>query len=198
MDVKEREKQAARIERLLQEVAAFPDPQMRAKTEELLRELLEVYGAALTRVLEMTALAEVAGQRLVETLARDELVGALLLLHGLYPVDLETRIRQVVGRMRAYGTPIEFVQLKDGIAYLRLTEGCHTCSSLPGAFKQALEAAISSAIPDLDEVRIEDAPALRRPGIPVKFVPPRKRKGYAPLENSRENGEEHARARLCN
>ena len=177
MDERERQSQAAQIGQLLQEVAAFPDPQQRAKTEDLLRNLLDLYGTGLARLLEITAQANVSGLQLIETFAQDELVGSLLLLHGLHPVELETRLLQAVGGVRASvqkrGGTIEFERMEDGVAYLRVTGVGHGCAS--AALTQLIEEAMYSAAPDLEDVRLQEVAAPK----PVKFMPTRRRKDDA-------------------
>lgn len=174
MDERERQSQVERIGQLLQEVTAFPDPQQRAKTEDLLRNLLDLYGTGLARLLEITAQADVSGLKLIEAFAQDELVGALLLLHGLHPVELETRIQQAVGGVRASvekrGGTIEFERLEGGVAYLRVTGVGHGCAS--AALTQLIEEAVYSRAPDLEDVRLQEVAAPR----PVKFMPTRRRK----------------------
>lgn len=186
MDVRERQSQAARIEQLIQELAAFPDPQMHAKTEELLYALLDMYGEGLAHILEMTAQAETAGQTLIETFARDELVGSLLLLHGLHPVELETRIHLALDKihssMQARGVSVKLTCIEKGVASLWLTGNCHGCSSSVSALKQTIEAAIYSAAPDLDGIRFEEDAASQRKAIPVKFVPPRRAQQEKPVD----------------
>src|SRR2546429_466079 len=49
-EVQEHHRQAARIETLVQEVAAFPDPRARATAEELVQALLTMYGEGLARL----------------------------------------------------------------------------------------------------------------------------------------------------
>lgn len=197
MDVREHQSHAAQIEALIQEVDAFPDPHVRAKTEELLSALLDMYGEGLARILEMTAQAGASGQALIETFARDELVGSLLLLHGLHPIDLETRIRQALDSMRssvqARGGALELVRLEGGVAFLRLTGSSHSCSSSVSALKQMVEEAVYNAAPDLDELQIEGDAVPQRAGIPVKFVPRRRKEqvsanGPANVQADQEHG----------
>lgn len=181
MDTGQHQSQAAQIEALIQEVAAFPEPQMRMKVEKLLHALLDMYGEGIERIFEMMARAETTGQALIEMMASDELVGALLLLHGLHPLSLETRLHQALediqSTVQSHGGTLEFIQLKDGIATLRLTEtGCHGCQSSQAMLRQMVEEAVYNAAPDLDEVQIEEDVASRQVGIPVKFISPRKRK----------------------
>ena len=180
-EAQEHYRQAARIETLVQEVAAFPDPHARATAQELVQVLLDMYGEGLARLLELTAEREISGLALIDTFAEDELLSALFLLHGLHPLDIETRIMQALDEVRPYlqshGGNVEFVKVEDGIAHLRLQGSCHGCSSSTMTLKLAIEEAINKTAPDLNGLQVEgvtEPPA--RPGMPVKFVPPRRRK----------------------
>ena len=89
-----------RVEALIHEVERFPDAEVRARTQELLRTVIELHGAALERILEKLAEAGGTGLALIDALADDDLVGSILLLHGLHPLDLETRVRQALDKVR--------------------------------------------------------------------------------------------------
>ena len=91
-EVQEHHRQAARIETLVQDVAEFSDPHARATAEELVQALLDMYGEGLARLLEITAETEASGLALIDTFASDELLSSLFLLHGLHPLDIETRV----------------------------------------------------------------------------------------------------------
>ena len=177
-EVQEHNHPAARIETLIQEIAAFPDPHARATAEELVKALLDMYGEGLNRLLEITAASEVSGIALIDTFAEDELLSSLFTLHGLHPVDIETRIMQAVAsfhHLQATAGLVEFVRVEDGIAYLRLQGSFHGCSS--STLELAIEEAIYKAAPDLDGLQVEGVPDPQpRPGIPVIFVPPRRHK----------------------
>src|SRR5947209_19739146 len=101
-EVQEHHRQAARLETLIQEIAAFPDPQARATAEELVQALLGMYGEGLARLLEITAETEASGLALIDTFASDDLLSSLFLLHGLHPLDIETRIMQALYEVRPY------------------------------------------------------------------------------------------------
>ncbi len=180
-EVQEHNQRAARIETLVQEVAAFPDPRARATAEELVQALLEMYGEGLARLLEITAETEASGLALIDTFASDELLSSLFLLHGLHPLDIETRIMQALDEVRPYlkshGGNVELVRVEEGVAHLRLQGSCHGCPSSTITLKSAIEEAIYKAAPDLDDLQVEGVtqpPA--RPGIPMTFVPPRRHK----------------------
>lgn len=180
-EVQEHNHLAARIDTLVQEVAAFPDPQARATAEELVQALLDMYGEGLARLLELTAQTEASGLALIDIFAGDDLLSSLFMLHGLHPLDIETRVMQALDEVRPYlkshGGNVEFVKVEDGIAHLRLEGSCHGCPGSTITLKLAIEEAIYKAAPDLDGLQVEgvtDPPP--RPGIPVTFVPMRRHK----------------------
>ena len=191
-DLQEHQRRAARIETLIQEVAAFPDPQARATTEELIQALLDLYGEGLARMLELIVQAEASGYALIEALASDDLLSSLFLLHGLHPIDIETRIVRALDEVRPYlkshGGNVEFIKVEDGIAYLRLEGSCHGCPSSTITLKLAIEEAINKVAPDLDGLKVEGVvEPPQRSGMPVTFVPPRRRKESS-LSTERDNG----------
>ncbi len=183
-EVQKHDRRAARIETLIQEVATFPDSHARATTEELVQALLDMYGEGLARLLERIADSEASGVALIETFADDDLLGSLLLLHGLHPIDIETRVMQALDTVRPYlkshGGNVEFISIEDGVARLRLEGSCHGCPSSTLTLKQTIEEAIYKAAPDLDRLEVEGVSDLpRQPariGTPVTFVPPRRQK----------------------
>ncbi len=187
---REHHRQAARIEALVEEVAAFPDPQARATAQELVQALLDMYGEGLARLLEITARSQASGLALIDTFASDDLLGPLFMLHGLHPVDIEARVMQALDEVRPYlkshGGNVEFVKVEDGIAHLRLQGSCHGCPGSTITLKLAIEEAIFKAAPDLDGLQVEgvtDPPP--RQGLPVTFVPPKRNK-----DNSRPTGKD--------
>ena len=73
-----------RIEALVREFGAQHDPAIREKAEELVRLLMELYGAGLNRMLEIVdASDKVETDALFERFASDTLISNLLVLHGL-------------------------------------------------------------------------------------------------------------------
>ena len=101
-ELQDRQRRAERIEILIQEVAEFPDSRARATTDELVQALLDMYGEGLARILELTAQSETSGHALIETFTKDDLLSSLFLLHGLHPVDVETRIARALVEVRPY------------------------------------------------------------------------------------------------
>lgn len=186
-EVQEHHRQEARIETLVQEVAEFSDPHARATAEELVQALLNMYGEGLARLLELTADTEASGLALIDTFASDELLSSLFLLHGLHPIDIETRVLEALDGVRPYlkshGGNVELVKVEAGIAHLRLEGSCHGCPSSTMTLKLAIEEAIYKAAPDLDGLQVEgvtEPPA--RPGTPITFVPRKHKDSTRPTQ----------------
>jgi Fe-S cluster biogenesis protein NfuA len=184
-ETQEQQRRAARIETLIQQIAALPDQRARFAAEGLVQELLGMYGEGLARLLELTMQSETAGLALIETFARDDLLSSLLLLHGLHPLTIEARIEQALERLRpglrSHGSDVELLRVDNSVAYLRLRGSCHSCSSSVLTLKRMIEDAIYEAVPDLDDLRIEDGSgAMSRVAIPVTFVPLKRHKQTRP------------------
>jgi Fe-S cluster biogenesis protein NfuA len=152
----------ARVEALIHEVERFPDAEVRARTQELLRTVIELHGAALERILETVADSGVRSIALIDSLVDDDLVGSVLLLHGLHPLDLETRVRQALDKvrplLRSHGGNVELLGLAGGVARLRMLGSCDGCPSSAMTLKQAIEAAIYEKAPDVTGIEL-DQPA---------------------------------------
>ena len=69
----------ARIEELLGQIRAAGDPGTAEVAEEVVRLVVELYGAGLERAVEL------AGPEALERFVGDELVASLLVLHDLHP-----------------------------------------------------------------------------------------------------------------
>jgi Fe-S cluster biogenesis protein NfuA/nitrite reductase/ring-hydroxylating ferredoxin subunit len=162
MDDAQARERVARIETLLEDVERLGDPAARETAMELVETLLDVYGEGLARVV-----AHVDGDgELARALTADELVSHLLLLHGLHPVALETRVRGALAEVRPYleshGGDVQLVGVEDGVVRLRLEGSCSGCPSSTMTLKLAIEDAIHKAAPDVERIDadgVDDEPA---------------------------------------
>jgi Fe-S cluster biogenesis protein NfuA/nitrite reductase/ring-hydroxylating ferredoxin subunit len=152
------QERVARIERLLEEIESLKDPDARSKAAEVVQVLLELYGEGLSRMMEVVARGE-DSQRTFEAFAEDELVSHLLLLHGLHPLDVETRVVQALEEVRPYlqshGGNVELLGVEGGVARLRLQGSCDGCPSSSMTLKLAIEEAVQKAAPDLEGIEAE-------------------------------------------
>ncbi len=151
-----------RIETLISTIEATAPPPIRASASELVQALLELHGAGIERMLDLTWEAGEAGPALInDVLARDELVGSLLLLHGLHPLDLETRVVHALDKVRPYlgshGGDVELLGVDDGVVRLRLQGSCDGCPSSQMTLKYAIEDGIYAAAPDVTSIEVEGA-----------------------------------------
>jgi Fe-S cluster biogenesis protein NfuA len=121
--------------------------------EELAGALLELYGEGLERI--MAALDDETRARL----AQDGVVASMLLMHGLYPVDLETRVREALDSVRPYieshGGAVELVGIDDGVARIRLEGHCRGCSASASTLELGIRQALEHHAPDLEDLEVE-------------------------------------------
>ena len=156
----------ARIGELVDRTSQIADPAARETAVDLLQAVMALHAGALGRILEIVAAS--AGPAVIEALAADELLSSVLVLHGLHPDDMETRLRRALDRLRRYfdvrGGEISLVSLEEGRVHLRVH------SARPGAgaaARQVIEDTIYEAAPDLDSLVIEGLEERRESG----FVP---------------------------
>jgi Fe-S cluster biogenesis protein NfuA/nitrite reductase/ring-hydroxylating ferredoxin subunit len=152
------QERVARVETLLGEIEALEDPKARSKAAEMVRVLLELYGEGLARMMETVAEGE-ERERTFEAFARDELVSHLLLLHGLHPLDVESRVVRALEEVRPYlqshGGNVELLGVEGGVARLRMQGSCDGCPSSAMTLKLAIEEAVQKAAPDLEGIEAE-------------------------------------------
>lgn len=145
-----------RVESLLEAVEAIPDPNARGTALETVQAVVELYGAALERVVEASS---AAGGAMVSALVDDELLSHLLIVHDLHPEDVDTRVGRALEEVRPYlrshGGNVDLLRIADGVAYLRLQGSCSGCPSSATTLKLAVEEAIMKAAPELERIEAE-------------------------------------------
>ncbi len=153
------EQSVRRIEELITALDALSDPAAREPARALLEEVLDLHGLALARMGATIAAAD-GGVALLERLAADEPVRAVLLLHGLHPEPVETRIAKAIDALRpqfaARGLGIKLIQSSASLARVRVRWISQTPSPDTADISRAeVEAAIFEAAPDLETLEIE-------------------------------------------
>ena len=148
-----------RIGGLVQEIEQIADPAVRAATKGLVQSLMDLHGAALEKALDIVAEAGEPGMGIIDRLGHDALVSSVLILYGLHPEDLETRVLKAIDRvrpqLRKQGCEIEMLDVSDGVIRLRVETGSHTCGSTAKTVQASLEGAVYDAAPDLISLVIE-------------------------------------------
>ncbi len=158
-ETKELQQRIQRIGGLVQEIESISDPSVRASTKELVQLLMEFHGAGLDRALEITAKTGDTGLHIIEQLGRDPLVSSLLILYGLHPDDIQTRVTravvQVQPKVQRSGGEVILLGIEDGVVRLRLEVTGHACASTGATLKSTVEEAIYEAAPDIASLIVE-------------------------------------------
>jgi Fe-S cluster biogenesis protein NfuA len=131
--------------------------------------MTEVYGEALARVLDRVS----ADDRLLEALVTEELLGHLMVLHGIHPEPAERRIVRALEELRPMllsgGTDAQFEALEGRTARILLTGDGGGCGGGCGSgepVEDSVREAVLAVAPDVEEV------VLVRPKTgPAAFVP---------------------------
>ncbi|MEW2438479.1 hypothetical protein AB0952_30745 [Streptomyces caniferus] len=154
-----------RVEEVLDRLARR-DREASTDAEELVRVLMDFYGAGLARIMHLVGSSTDAdGPR--AALLRDELVTSLLVLHDLHPEDTAARIGRALDSVRRQH-PAEVAEFDADSGALRLRAGdaggCG-CPSTNQQAQQAVEAAVSCFAPDVTSVQWEAAGAQAEPAL---------------------------------
>jgi Fe-S cluster biogenesis protein NfuA/nitrite reductase/ring-hydroxylating ferredoxin subunit len=164
-----------RVEELVERLDAIDDLAARETAERLLGAMMELYGEGLERILRALDGGGPAAAGVREAVVGDGVVASLLLIHGLYPIDLETRVRgaldEVRPYMRSHGGDVELVSLGDGVVRLRLEGSCDGCPSSAQTLELAIRRALEEAAPDLEGIEVEGLLAGRA-GAPATVSRP--------------------------
>jgi hypothetical protein len=136
---------AAQVDRLLAQLRS--DPRAAAVADELVRCLVQLYGAGLRRIVA------IVGPERGPELCADPLVESLLLVHDLHPVDAGTRIRRALEHARPRIGAVEVLGIDEaGIVRLRASADGPGCRS---SARQAIETIVRQAAPDTAGVEME-------------------------------------------
>ena len=148
-----------RIGDLVQQIEEIADPATRATAKGLIQSLMDLHGAAIERTMEIVAEAGDPGVALIDQLGRDPMVSSLLVLYGLHPEDLDSRVQKAIEKvkpqLRKQGAEVEILELHEGVVRLRVQTGEHTCGSTAKTVRTTLEGAIYDAAPDLHLLTLE-------------------------------------------
>ncbi len=178
---KEVESQIASIDRIVRSFEGASDPVLRANAKELVEALMALHGACLERMLEVVGKTGQAGKSIIETFGGDDVVKSVLLLYGLHPVDLQTRVLDALEKTRPYlrknGGNVTFVGIDDaGVVTLRMEGKSDGCGSSAASLKQSVEQAIHDAAPDITGIVMEG------------YVEPTATAGFVPLASLAASG----------
>ncbi|WP_328784317.1 hypothetical protein OHT68_40730 [Streptomyces canus] len=152
------EQTGRRVEEVLDRLAESGETAASAAAEELVRSLMDFYGAGLARILHLLSGAPgEAAARLLD----DDLVASLLVLHDLHPEDRDTRIARALDGVREHTLEVVGFDDESGTLTLRAREadGCGCGSGAGEGARKAAEAALACFAPEVRAVDVQTAPA---------------------------------------
>ncbi len=167
------QRRLGRIDELIAALENAPDPKVREQTRELIQTLLDLHAAALEGILGAVHDTGQEGAALIDELGRDQLVSGVLLLHGLHPLDLATRVRNaletVSPRLGLHGGSVELVSVsEDGAVRLKLEGNCNGCPSSRITLHSTIEEELYTAAPDITSLEVEGATDPNAPANPAR------------------------------
>jgi Fe-S cluster biogenesis protein NfuA len=158
---KDLHKRMQRIGEIVEQLEATADPNARAMAKELLESLMALHGAALEKILKITHEAGETGELLIRKFGGDQLVSSLLLLYGLHPCDMRTRVTAALEKSRglldSHSAKAELVSIsEDGAVTLRFHLKPGGCGSTAATVKSTLESAVQDAAPDAASILVQE------------------------------------------
>lgn len=159
---------------LLEAVEHHPDEEFRERVMELVQAVIALHHTAFHRIVDILS-ARDDGEQLIAEITADEHVQAVLMVQGLMPADLETRVLEALDQARdeleKHGADAELVSLENGVARLRLVGGPASANVSTATLKAIIEHALFAAAPDLVRVGYEDTVAAPTPQRLVQITP---------------------------
>lgn len=146
---------------------------IRERAEQLVNEIVELYGAGLDRI--MALVGDPAGPDIVDRLAADDLVASLLLIHGLHPHEVERRISDALDGVRPYlgshGGDVHLLEVAGDTVRLQFAGSCSSCPSSAATLELTIQDAVRAAAPEISSIEVVPAePESTAPVIPAESL----------------------------
>jgi Fe-S cluster biogenesis protein NfuA len=164
-----------RIEQLIGALAAG-GPVARERAEELVRTVVDLYGAGIERLLTIVDAGGALTESTVDALAGDELVAGLLVVHGLHPYGVVERVERALRSVRPYlqshGGDVELLGVDEqAVVSLRLLGHCDGCAGSAATLQSAVEDAIEAAAPEVLRIDVAEPTAPAHPAPTAALIP---------------------------
>jgi Fe-S cluster biogenesis protein NfuA/nitrite reductase/ring-hydroxylating ferredoxin subunit len=144
----------------------------RERAEQLVREVVELYGAGLARI--VATIGDQADPSMLDRLAADDLVASLLLVHGLHPHDVHRRVSDALDQVRPYlgshGGDVHLLDIVDDTVQLQFAGSCKSCPSSAVTLELAVEDAIRAAAPEISSIELVTPAAEPTTVIPAESL----------------------------
>ena len=147
---------------LVGELDQMPGNGSKVAARELVQLLMQVHEAGLERMMELVsesgAETGAPGKAMIHAFGHDPIVRNLLLLYGLHPDDLQTRVLMALdglkGRLRKLDAEVELISIRDGAVQLRLHTSGHACGSTIKDLRAMVQGGVYDLAPDLTSLTI--------------------------------------------
>jgi hypothetical protein len=151
-----------RLGALVGELDQMPGGSSKVAARELVQLLMEVHGTGLERILELVKEsgreAGAAGETIIHRFGADPIARNLLLLYGLHPDNLETRVIKAIdaikGRLRKLDCEVNLISMQDGDVQVRLHLSGHAHGSTRKDLRSIVEGGLYDLAPDLTSLTI--------------------------------------------
>jgi hypothetical protein len=160
--------ESAEIEHLLSEIQSLVTEPAWQRIERAIGRIVRLYGAGLAHALDH---ARRAGVEPVfdDLLAADDLLGSLLVLHGLHPLSLEERVRRALNVVRTElgiaEAELELVAIDGVRVELRAASALGGGAMASRVAEGAIRRVIESVAPEVTTVEIAGMSPPRDPSL---------------------------------
>jgi hypothetical protein len=148
---KEFQEKMRRLGALVGELDQLPAGGSKVAARELVQLLMEVHGAGLERILELVKESG-TGEAIIQRFGDDPIARNLLLLYGLHPDNLETRVIKALdalkARLRKLDCEVKLISIQEGAVQVRLH------GSDRKDLRSIVEGALYDLAPDLTSLTI--------------------------------------------
>ena len=136
------------------------------RAEQLVREVADLYGAGLQRMMGMAVEAQ---PELADAFVADDLIASLLLVHGVHPHGVERRIEDALDSVRPYlgshGGDVHLLEVDGEVVRLQFAGSCKSCPSSSVTLEFAVEDAVRAAAPEISTIEVVAAEAEAKPSM---------------------------------
>ena len=152
------QEQVRQLGKLVAQFDELPDGATKTAAKDLMQLLMDVHGRGLERVMEIVFDSGDFGQKIIDKLGQDSIVGNLLLLYSLHPDGLEARTQSALDRirprLRKLACSIELENVQGGAVQVRLATSGHSCGSSTKDLRSIVEDGMFEFAPDVTSLEI--------------------------------------------
>ncbi len=159
VDEKEFRERLQGIGQLISGLEEITDSKAQSSARELTQLIMELHCAGLEKMMEIIFAQGAAGVEIIDQLGRDRVVSSLLVLHGLHPDDVATRVSRAVeliaAKLRKQEVEVQLLSVDEQTVRVSAQTNAHACGSTAATVRAEIEDAIYEAAPEVESLVIE-------------------------------------------